>query len=101
MTSDGVANKDFIGAGTAKRYLKQVGERIWNLERIFNLREGIGEDMPAPRLFAENLADGKKGGEAISKARFLQTRAMYYQARGWSEEGVPSSEKLNELALNE
>jgi len=87
------------GLDFSEEDLKQAGERIWNLERLYNLREGIVEDMPAPRLFAENLSDGKKGGEAISKARFLQTRTMYYQTRGWSEEGVPSSEKLNELGL--
>ena len=57
--------------------------------------------MPAPRLFQENLDDGQTGGEAITKERFIEARNIYYSARGWSEEGVPSAVKLKELGLAE
>ena len=87
------------GFGFTEEDLKRAGERIWNLERHFNVREGVGEDIAAPRLFQENLADGKPGGEAMSSERFKKVRAIYYDARGWSSDGVPSAEKLEELDL--
>ena len=59
----------------------------------------VGEDIAAPRLFQESLADGKQGGAAMSKERFEKVRAMYYAARGWSIDGVPSEEKLKALDL--
>ena len=80
--------------------LMQAGERIWNLERVFNTREGAGEDMVASRLFNENLDDGKQGGEAISKERFLKARTLYYNTRGWNEDGKPTAEKLKALGVS-
>ena len=84
-----------------KRLLEMMlaGERIWNLERVFNIREGVGEDMVANRLYNEDLEDGRPGGEAISKERFIKARAMYYKARGWAEDGKPTAEKLRALGL--
>jgi len=38
--------------------LKLTGERIWNLERLYNLREGVGPDLPPDRFFSEGLSDG-------------------------------------------
>jgi aldehyde:ferredoxin oxidoreductase len=87
------------GMGFTEDELKQAGERIWNLERHFNVREGVGEDIAAPRLFQENLDDGKPGGEAMSKGRFENVRAMYYEARKWNQDGVPTEAKLKELNL--
>ena len=77
-----------------------AGERIWNLERLYNLREGVEEDIAAPRLFNENLEDGKKGGEAIGKERFIKARSLYYAVRDWDEKGIPSDNKLEELGLS-
>ena len=87
------------GIDTTEEELLQAGERIWNLERLYNLQEGIDEDLAAPRLFRENLDDGKKGGEAISTERFIKARSLYYQTRGWNEKGIPSDNKLKELGL--
>jgi aldehyde:ferredoxin oxidoreductase len=87
------------GISLTEEELLLAGERIWNLERLFNLREGIGEDLPAPRIFSENLEDGKDGGEALNMDRFLNARSLYYKARGWDEVGVPSPAKLDELGL--
>ena len=88
------------GLDFSEQDLKKAGERIWNLERMYNLREGVEEDMVAPRLFKEDLVDGKDGGKAISMDRFLKVRSLYYSARGWDENGVPGSEKLKELGLS-
>jgi len=79
--------------------LKQAGERIWNLERLYNLREGIEEDMLPRRFFEEDLADGFEGGKKVSKERFLKARSKYYRIRGWDEKGEPEQNKLKELGL--
>ena len=89
------------GISLSQEKLLQAGERIWNLERLYNLREGVGADLPAPRLFQENLDDGQRGGEAISRDRFLTARGMYYSARGWDKDGIPAAKKIEELGLAE
>jgi aldehyde:ferredoxin oxidoreductase len=63
--------KALTGIALTEAELTLAGERIWNLERLYNLGEGIESDMAAPRLFRENLDDGQAGGEAISEERFL------------------------------
>jgi aldehyde:ferredoxin oxidoreductase len=79
--------------------LKTIGERIWNLERLFNIREGVEEDMLPTRFFKEDLADGHPGGTRVDKERFLAARALYYQRRGWDAQGCPGLEKRIELGL--
>lgn len=79
--------------------LKLTGERIWNLERLYNLREGVGPDLPPERFFSEGLSDGQAGGEAVNRERFLRALSMYYQERGWKADGHPSLIKLNALGL--
>lgn len=87
------------GFSCTEQDLKQAGERIWNLERLYNLREGVEEDMLPRRFFEEDLADGFEGGEKVSKERFLAARSLYYGMRGWSEKGEPEPAKLRELGL--
>ena len=79
--------------------LKLTGERIWNLERLYNVREGIEADLPPDRFLREGLSDGKAGGDALDKERFLKARTLYYQKRGWNDDGHPNPEKLEELGL--
>ena len=87
------------GFTLTEKELKQVGERIWNLEKVYNLREGVVEDMPPVRFFEEDLADGLEGGSRITMERFLNARSLYYSLRGWNEKGEPLPEKLSELDL--
>ena len=79
--------------------LSLVGERIWNLERLYNLREGVEEDLPPARFCVESLDDGQQDGEAITMERFIAARASYYQTRGWDENGIPGADKLAQLSL--
>lgn len=75
-----------------------AGERIWNLERLFNLREGLtkADDALAPRLLTEPMPEGPAAGHVVELADML---ADYYAARGWSEDGKPSAETLDRLGL--
>ena len=61
-----------------------IGERLWNLERLFNLREGVEQDRLPERLATFPLD------------RMLQE---YYAVRGWDEAGVPTREKRELLHL--
>ncbi|MDD3852829.1 MAG: aldehyde ferredoxin oxidoreductase family protein [Syntrophomonadaceae bacterium] len=76
----------------------QVGDRIWNLERLFNLRAGFSkqDDTLPPRLLNEPMKDGPHKGRVVELDVMLPE---YYSLRGWDEEGVPTPEKLQELGL--
>jgi aldehyde:ferredoxin oxidoreductase len=87
------------GFDYTEQELSQVGERIWNLERLYNLREGVEEDLPPVRFYQEALDDGYQDGEAITLERFIAARAQYYQTRGWDVNGIPSADKLTQLRL--
>ncbi|MCB9422755.1 MAG: aldehyde ferredoxin oxidoreductase family protein [Ardenticatenaceae bacterium] len=78
--------------------LMMVGERVWNLERLYNLREGFTkEDDTLPdRLLNEPVAAGPSEGFTVNLAPMLKE---YYAFRGWDKNGVPKPEKLKELSL--
>ena len=78
--------------------LMKAGERIWNLEKIFNLKAGItGKDDRLPdRLLKEPMPGGPAKGKVAELSKMLPE---YYQLRGWDKEGVPTKEKLKELGL--
>lgn len=75
-----------------------AGERIWNLERIWNFRAGItGKDDALPkRLVAEPIPAGPMKGKVNRLAEMLPE---YYRLRGWTADGRPTDEKLTELGL--
>lgn len=79
-----------------------IGERIWNLIRLINLREGLTREMeekiPA-RFMEEPLPSGPAKGHFISKDDLKKMLNEYYRIRGWDEEGRPTREKLLELKL--
>lgn len=78
--------------------LLKAGERIWNMERLWNLRAGFTkkDDTLPPRLLKEPIVTGPSKGEVCQLDRMLPE---YYQLRGWDEEGRPTKEKLEELGL--
>ena len=80
--------------------LMQAGERIWNLERQFNLKAGFTkkDDTLPPRLLKEPIKFGPMKGNV---SRLEEMLPRYYEARGWDEEGRPTREKLAELDLVE
>jgi len=75
----------------------KAGERIWNLERLFDLRAGFTkEDDAFPPRLREPIPSGASKGQIFEIERILPE---YYKLRGWDEEGRPTKEKLAELGL--
>ncbi len=79
--------------------LMRVGERVWNMERLYNLREGFSQadDTLPERLLNEPVPEGPSAGFTVKLAPMLEE---YYQFRGWDANGVPKPAKLKELALD-
>ena len=78
--------------------LRETGERIWNLERMFNLKAGLTrkDDSLPPRMLKDPLPSGfAKGG--VNELEVLLPE--YYRLRGWDANGVPGAEKLRALGL--
>ena len=75
-----------------------VGERIWNLERQFNLRAGLTkqDDSLPKRLLEVPAASGTAKGRVNELGKMLPE---YYELRGWTEEGIPTQETLERLGL--
>lgn len=79
---------------------RQAGERIYNLARSFNVREGFGRehDTLPKRLLEEPLPDGPAAGLTVNLDPLLDA---YYEFRGWDKAtGRPLPEKLRELGLD-
>ncbi len=80
--------------------LVEAGERIWNLQRAFNAREGFSrkDDRLPHRLTAEPLPNGPDKGSVVHLEEMLD---KYYEARGWDKTtGWPTREKLASLGLD-
>jgi len=79
-----------------------IGERIWNLEKLFNLRAGFSrtDDCLPDRCF-EPIKGEASEGAVLQHQQFEAMLDEYYQVRGWDKEGVPTQKKLVELDLEE
>ncbi len=79
--------------------LQETGERIWNLERQFNLAAGLtaGDDTLPPRILTEPAPSGAAKGWVCKLDEMLP---KYYRLRGWDEAGAPASETLERLGLS-
>jgi len=92
---------EMLAAGTGLqidgRDILRIGERIYNLERLFNLREGFtAEDDTLPPRFFKPLPEGG------SRKRVVHLDVMipeYYSLRGWDTKGQPTKDTLKKLAL--
>ena len=85
------------GEWSADRLL-EVGERIWNLERKYNMDAGFtsADDTLPKRLTIEVARTGPAEGKTNGLDVMLPA---YYELRGWTADGVPSNETINRLAL--
>ena len=86
------------GTWTVERFF-ETGERIWNMERLFNLRAGFtkADDTLPKRVMEEPAPSGAGKGRVAELAKMLPE---YYEMRGWSPDGEPTSQTLGRLGLN-
>lgn len=78
----------------------ECGDRVFNIERMFNVREGFSrkDDTLPPRLLKEPAPMGPAKGRVVELDRMLDE---FYEFRGWDENGVPKPETLKRLGLEE
>ncbi len=76
----------------------RTGERIYNLKRLYNIREGLSrkDDVLPPRILTHRRG---KGGSAYNLPPLGELLAQYYECRGWDEMGILRPEKILELGL--
>ena len=100
LTLDDIAPEISAATGgdwTTER-LVEVGERIWNMERQFNLDAGFtGKDDTLPKRLLKDAA--KTGPSAGAVNRLDEMLPEYYQLRGWTTDGVPTDETTGRLGL--
>lgn len=86
------------GVAVTPEDLLKAGERIWSIERLYNLREGFtGKDDYLPKRFLEQpMTEGPSKGHIVPLDYLLKD---YYKQRGWDEKGRITPEKLEELGL--
>jgi len=83
--------------------MKVIGERIWNLIRMFNVREGFTrkDDTLPYRISNDPLQEGKADGHVVKPEDFNKMLDEYYKLREWDSEGRPTTKKLKELGLKQ
>ena len=89
------------GRSISADYFDEVGERIWNLTRLFNLREGMDpskERLPS-RFVKEALPDGPSRGHRFTEEDMEYMMRDYYSVRGWDPAGTPEEETLKRLKI--
>ena len=85
------------GDWSVERFV-EVGERIWNMERQYNIAAGFtGADDTLPERLLKDAA--KSGSAEGSVNRLDEMLPEYYQLRGWDESGVPKQDTLSRLGL--
>ena len=92
------------GFETTPEEIRLKGERINNLARLFNIREGLGrkdDTLPYKVMHMPVPDEGPSKGAYVSQEELDLLLDDYYEARGWTEEGIPTIEKLKELGMDD
>ena len=89
-----------LGTSYTEEDLLGMGERIWSLERLFNLKAGFDHthDTLPDRFLKEPISEGPAEGQISKLDQMLDE---YYHLRGWTEEGEPHPETLKALELED
>jgi aldehyde:ferredoxin oxidoreductase len=84
------------GTKFSSGHLQEIGARIFNLERMYNLREGVtgASDTLPPRILHEPTFPHMQAGHPLP-----ELLPRYYRRRGWDEQGVPKPRTLEKLGV--
>jgi aldehyde:ferredoxin oxidoreductase len=87
-----------IEAFSSSEEVLKIGERVDNLVRLFNIREGLTKDLDTlpERFFKESLKEGPCQNRVVD---LKELKEDYYHVRGWDPEGIPTEDKLQELGI--
>ena len=88
--------REAVGSHESDEDILLKGERVWNLEKQFNIAAGVEADTLPPRLLREALPSGPAKGRVAELYTMLEE---YYQLRGWDAAGTPAADKRQELGL--
>lgn len=93
-----------MGMKFTPEQLKEIGERIYTIERLFNIREGATrkDDTLSERYFTEPTPDGLEivRNKKIDRVKFEKMLDEYYEIHGWDNEGNPTTKTLKRLNLD-
>jgi len=83
--------------------LNEVGERICNIERMFNVREGVSrtDDTLPYKVMWEEIPRGPLTGQRTAPEKLEELLDHYYQLRGWNNNGIPTRKTLEQLGLKQ
>jgi aldehyde:ferredoxin oxidoreductase len=94
---------EVTGIPMTGKEIHKAAERMSNLARIYNIREGLTrkDDHLPPRVMKLPIPSGVAKGSYVSQEELDFLLDDYYAARGWTKQGIPTTEKLKELDLQE
>ncbi|MCK4440097.1 aldehyde ferredoxin oxidoreductase family protein [Candidatus Bathyarchaeota archaeon] len=84
--------------------MRQAGERINNVARLFNVREGLGrkdDTLPYKVMHLPVPDEGPSKGAYVTQKELDFLLDDYYETRGWTKDGIPTTEKLRELGMDD
>jgi aldehyde:ferredoxin oxidoreductase len=83
--------------------LVRVGERVYTLERLFQVREGVSrkDDRLPERFFKESIPGGPHRGAIMTKEELDLMLDEFYESHGWDRNGIPTRKRLKELGLED
>jgi len=89
--------RDVTGMKMTLGQFLQMGERVFNIERLFNIREGLDRQQDClPERLVSEPAELDKPDTVVHLDKMLDT---YYRIREWSNQGIPSPRKLKQLGI--
>jgi aldehyde:ferredoxin oxidoreductase len=98
------AYRKATGIDYSEEDLLGISEKIWNLTRMFWVREfpdfGRAYDFPPARIYEEKLKGGSTDGGVLEREKVDALLDDYYRLRGWTPDGIPTPEKLKSLGLD-
>jgi aldehyde:ferredoxin oxidoreductase len=94
----------FLGEEVSPQGFMGIGERIFNIQRLYLIREGMSraDDTWPSRFFEESLPEGPAEGSIVSRETIGKALDEYYEARGWDRTtGCPTSQTLERLGIDD
>ncbi|WP_435153709.1 aldehyde ferredoxin oxidoreductase family protein [Haladaptatus sp. DFWS20] len=91
-----------VGFERSRDELLRIGERVWTLTRLFNVREGFSrEDDVIPPALQQPVRGGLHDGERLENESFARLLSVYYETREWDDKGRPTELLLSRLGLDD